>query len=473
MDEILPVPKREFLRTPDDRNKRNSADVLPSEVPIIGLGCSSFSTFFFTKEELQGESPNNTNDGDDKSNIVASITADTLTRDHPKVQEWIDTIRFAIQNCGISLLDTAPWYGHGTSEMVVGWALEEILSKSDEEDNDQTNENANTRKISRKDLCINTKIGRYEADPTQQFDFSRETTLASAKRSLERLSPYCQYIDVLQLHDPEFSPTLDILLNETIPAMVECRSNGWCKALGLTGYPLEVQYQILQDSLERYGTDKATRIWDQALTYGHFNLHDSSLVNRRVNPSCESFADFCHHNGMGVLAAAPLSMGILTSNIPPDWHPANGSELAKACRKAVDVCQKLDVDIANLALLYAMSHPSLPCTILGMKNVEQVKYAASVARRFSMVDWSIPEITQDQDLVLSFVLTVPESKAYKILSDQENGPFAGVWKRETTDDYDGNGIFAPKYQWDGIREAHEFWKNIGESYEDWQDKSFQ
>ena len=90
MDEILPVPKREFLRTPDDGNKRNSADVLPSKVPIIGLGCSSFSTFFFTKEELQGESSNSANDGEDKSNIAASITADSLTRDHPKVQEWID-----------------------------------------------------------------------------------------------------------------------------------------------------------------------------------------------------------------------------------------------------------------------------------------------------------------------------------------------------------------------------------------------
>ena len=445
---------------------------------IVGLGCSSFSTFFWTKDELKGETQTHDNEeGDDKSNnntatiVVAAaevasevevITADTLTKDHPNVKEWIETIRYAIEQCGISLLDTAPWYGHGTSEMVVGWALEEILSDE-------------RTLVRREELCINTKVGRYEADPTQQFDFSRTATLDSAKRSLQRLSPYCNYIDVLQLHDPEFSPTLSIILNETIPAMVECRSNGWCKALGLTGYPLEVQYQILQESLERYGSDTALRIWDQALTYGHFNLHDSSLVHRRINASCESFAVCCHQNGMGVLAAAPLSMGLLTNNLPPDWHPANGSELAVACREAASVCSELGVDVANLALLYAMSHPTLPCTILGMKNIQQVRHAARLAQRFQSVDWTIPELTQD--LVLSFVLTTSERKAYSILSDKEHGPFASVWKRDTSDDYDGdNGVFAPKYQWDGIREAHEFWRNNntggGPSFEDWQDKSF-
>ena len=58
----------------------------------------------------------------------------------------------------MTLLDTAPWYGHGTSEVVVGWALQELLRDN---------------QIQRNDLTINTKIGRYEADLTRQFDFSR------------------------------------------------------------------------------------------------------------------------------------------------------------------------------------------------------------------------------------------------------------------------------------------------------------
>ena len=446
----IPVPKRDFLCFEGENDSANEEirSRLPTKVPIVGLGCSSFSTFFMTKEELD------TNTNENSDDCVTEIKSDTLKKDHPKVQEWIQAIRYAIEECNITLLDTAPWYGHGTSEMVVGWALEEILAAG---------------KIARRDLCVNTKIGRYEADPTQQFDFSRTKTLESAKTSLERLS--CDYIDVLQLHDPEFSPSLDILLKETIPALVECRSKGWCRALGLTGYPLEVQYQILQASLEMYGSEASNKIWDQALTYGHFNLHDSSLVHRRVNPSCESFADFCNQHTMGLLAAAPLSMGLLTNSENPEWHPANGSDLAEACRKAATICSDLGVDIATLALLFSMSHPKLPCTILGMKSVNEVRTAALLAKRFQVVDWSIPGMTQD--LVLSFVLTFQEQQAYAILSDSENGPFAGVWKRTNETDYDGDTTaYTPKYQWNGIREAHEFWKALKAPFEDWQDKSF-
>jgi aryl-alcohol dehydrogenase-like predicted oxidoreductase len=112
--------------------------------------------------------------------------------------------------------------------MVIGWAMERLDESI----------------IPRDSLTLNTKVGRYESDQIKQFDFSYDTTLMSVQRSLTRMK--CLYINVLQLHDPEFSPTLEILLEETIPAMLECRKRGYCKALGMTGYPLEVQHQILQ-----------------------------------------------------------------------------------------------------------------------------------------------------------------------------------------------------------------------------------
>lgn len=437
------MPKRELRSHGPVHDNEKTLSALPSTVSIVGLGCSSFSTFFWSEEEQK-----------------QTITAETLTRDHPKVREWIDTIIYAVKHCQITLLDTAPWYGHGTSEIVLGYALEELLSSSDENNINNNDESVPT--ITRDSICVNTKVGRYEADPKQQFDFSYEATISSTKRSLQRLSSCCEYIDVLQLHDPEFAPTLEVLLKETIPAMAECRSKGWCKALGLTGYPLEVQYQIYQHSLDRYGSN----IWDQSLTYGHFNLHDSSLVTRRVNPSCESFAEFCHEQGMILLAAAPLSMGLLQSSLaPPDWHPANGTEVSRACQQAAEICLQNDVDIATLALLFSFSHPSLPCTILGMKNVEEVDKAVAVARRFTIVDWTKAQIKQED--VLRLVLTKSEKDVYRILRDREIGPYANVWKE---DEEDVQSI--PKYQWDGIREAHKFWTDIEGTSEDWQNRTF-
>jgi len=200
MENAPAVPKKPFGSV--FKNKKHR---LPSDISIVGLGCSSFSTFFWTKEESLAT--------DERI-----WTVDCLQENHPRVQEWVQTIQYAVTTAGITLLDTAPWYGHGTSEVVIGWAMNELLQSEG---------------FRREDITINTKIGRYEADPAKQFDFGRDATLKSVQRSLERMK--CDYIDVLQLHDPEFAPSLDTLIKDTIPAMLLCQERGWCRALGMTG----------------------------------------------------------------------------------------------------------------------------------------------------------------------------------------------------------------------------------------------
>lgn len=380
-------------------------------VSIVGLGCSSFSTFFWTDEDWK-----------ELSSDTAHWNSESLNKDHPRVQEWIRTIIYAIKTAGITLLDTAPWYGHGTSETTLGWAMEELLRDES---------------FKRNDLTINTKVGRYEADPDKQFDFSKAATVASVKRSLERLK--CEYIDVLQLHDPEFAPSLEELLNETIPAMLECRNTGWCRTLGMTGYPLQVQHQILQRSLEQHGS-----VWDQAMTYAHFNLHDTSLTTQPIGQHV-SFADYCLLQGIAVLAAAPLSMGLLTQRGPPEWHPAS-NELKQACKQASAICTGQGVDISTLALCMALADPRIPCTILGMKDVAEVDIVSSVARRFVNVDESL-----SQPEILKQVLSDDESRAWNLLRDPLNGPFR-------------KGSF----KWDGVKEVRTFYENTSLSAKPWQ-----
>ena len=197
------IPQRPFGGSLYENNDR-----LPPTVSIVGLGCSSFSTFFMNRDEI-----NCTNN--------ELLTMDQLLDpNHPTVQSWIDTIEYAITVAGITILDTAPWYGHGTSELVIGYAMMKLCDEQ--------------HLFQRQTLMINTKIGRYEADPTRQFDYSYTATMNSVQRSIQRLC--CgSYIDVLQLHDPEFAPSIDLLFQETIPAMMECQTRGWCRALGITG----------------------------------------------------------------------------------------------------------------------------------------------------------------------------------------------------------------------------------------------
>lgn len=406
------VPQREEKFIPERPVGYDNAR-LPSKLPIVGLGCSSFSTFFWSKNEL---------DQTENSNW----TPESMDRSHERVQEWIETIHYAVKEAGITLLDTAPWYGHGTSEVVIGWALEDLQ---------------------REELVINTKVGRYEADPAKQFDFSREATLFSVQRSIKRM--HCKYIDVLQLHDPEFSLSLETLIEETIPAMITCREIGWCKALGMTGYPLEVQHQILQLSLERYGED----VWDQSLTYSHYNLHDMSLFTKKIRfqeSQHSSFAAFCQSNSIVLLAAAPLSMGLLTHAGPPDWHPAS-SALREACRSAALVCKGVGANLSTLALVVALANHRIPCTLLGMKNKVQVAAAAAAAKRFDGVDCT----SARPDEILRQVLTENEFDVLQRLRDPVEGPFAGV--------------IDEGYDWDGVQQAIDFWKGVeGVELKEWQ-----
>jgi L-galactose dehydrogenase len=315
-------------------------------------------------------------------------------------------------------------------------------------------------------LIVNTKVGRYEYHPLRQFDFSYDTTIKSVRRSLERMN--CTYIDVIQLHDPEFAPNLSILKEETIPALLECRKRGWAKSIGLTGYPLEVQHKILVECHgQLYG---GAVVFDQSLVYCHNNLHDMSLFCDTCFPSMDeqvyrrginggkctaliTFSQFCRQSNIHLMAAAPLSMGLLTNSGPPSWHPASMS-LKAACSSAAKLCKSKGVDISTLAVLYSLSQRETGCTLLGMKNVAEVDIAADLAMRFCDIDFdTCHNDCNGNETVLTQILSPIEKEALAIILDKNNGPFSTV---------SSNG----EYRWDGKEEAKKFWALLGKSQYD-------
>ena len=137
------------------------------------------------------------------------------------------------------------------------------------------------------------------------------------------------------------------------------------------------------------------------------------------------------------MAAAPLSMGLLTDSGPPAWHPAPVA-LKEACAKASKICKSNGVNFSSLAILYSLSHPSIGCTLLGMKDEKEVDVAADLASRFSAVDFS----NDSQDSILDQVLTPKERQVLEKLLDKTDGPFSQLKE---------------DYRWDGIEEARKFW----------------
>ena len=404
------IPKRRYGIQHEYLKKKGSVR-LPLKVPIIGLGCSSFSNFFSAEE----------------ANPV------TLPVDpkNPRVREWINTIREAI-DCGINLLDTAPWYGHGISECVIGLALTFKDNKDELNSSECPLSTLKDINFARDDIIINTKVGRYESDPQRMFDFSAKRMRSSVILSIERMK--CKYINVIQLHDPEFSPSLELLVDHCVPALCKLRQEGFVRAIGLTGYPLEIQHQILVKCGDK-GMD-----FDQSLSYCHFNLHDESLFTNKISYDNEtiSFFDFCMRRGICVMAAAPLSMGLFTKKGPPNWHPASQA-LRDACKDASVICMNHDVNIEELALLFALSKREIPCTLIGIRNRSELTKAVRIAERFSSVT------DKDSDLMQS-MLSVNERIAFNMI--RKNDSLLSC-------------LQPLEREWNGCAIADAFWNDLG------------
>jgi len=226
-------------------------------------------------------------------------------------EEALRTVDLALRS-GVNYIDTAVWYGNGRSEAIFGKALS---------------------RVPRQAYYIATKACRYEPDVLQMFDFSSARTLRSVDESLARLG--VDYVDVIQVHDPEFSESLATVLEEALPALDTARKGGKARCVGITGYPLDMQKELIERSTVKI---------DTSLCYCHYSLNDRTLLD---------FLPVLKQNGIAVINASALGMGLLSEGGPPVWHPAT-EDIKVACAEAVQHCKALGLDISKLALHFSM-----------------------------------------------------------------------------------------------------------------------
>ena len=284
---------------------------------------------------------------------------------------------------GINMIDTSHWYGQGRSERLLGHALKDVPRKA---------------------FYVNSKIGRYDKDPLLMFNFTYEKTYQGVLDTLKRLQ--LDYVDSMQVHDPEFSPSVDIIISQTLPALHRLKQEGKIKYVGMTGYPLDVQREIFEKAT------KAMVPIDTSLSYCHYALNDTSLIS-------SGFLDFCKERNVALINASPISMGLLTDRDPPGWHPAQ-PETKALCKRAAAYCTEQSVDFAKLALHYCLREERIGTTLIS---------STSVARMRSNLD------------AVGATLSAKEEAALKHLLDTFFGP-------------------AGQQSWEGVELGH-YWNGIG------------
>lgn len=252
----------------------------------------------------------------------------------------------AAWQAGIRFFDTAPLYGHGLAEQLLGTVL---------------------RTKPREDFVISTKVGRLlragaPAEPGQAFmgtppvnpvfDFSYDATMRSVEESLERLG--LDRVDILLIHDPD--DHFDEALHGAYPALDRLRSEGTVKAIGAGMNQSEM--------LARFAREADC---DCFLLAGRYTLLDRG--------GASDLLPLCLERGIAVIAGGVFNSGILANPRPRarfNYAPA-APEIVERARRIRETCRRHDVDIKAAALQFPMRNPAVKSVLTGCRSAAEVR----------------------------------------------------------------------------------------------------
>jgi aryl-alcohol dehydrogenase-like predicted oxidoreductase len=187
-------------------------------------------------------------------------------------EESINAINAAIDR-GVNLIDTAPAYGFGRSEEIVGRAI------------------ADSGRRSR--VAIATKAGLEWKDSKVFRNASRERIKREIGDSLRRLQT--DYIDIYQVHWPD--PLVSI--EETAETMQTLFDQGKIRAIGVSNFSVA--------QIERF-----RRVAKLHVVQPPYNLFEREIEAELL--------PYCRQSGLATLTYGALCRGLLSGKLQEDAH---------------------------------------------------------------------------------------------------------------------------------------------------------
>lgn len=253
--------------------------------------------------------------------------------------EVVKAVDTAIDN-GINIFDTAPIYGLGHSEELLG----KILGSR------------------RKNVIIATKVGLLW-EKNQTFRKLTDNSPANIEReidaNLKRLRT--DYIDIYQVHWPD--PNTPI--QDTMGTMQKLKKSGKIRLIGCCNFPLGLLMEAL-----KYGQIDTVQV--------AYNLIDREVEN--------DLLPFCGENGIGVLTYSSIGKGLLAGKYdgnvrfgPEDnrnGHKYFQEPLLQENLKIVDkvkiIANGLNRTPGQVALSWLLENPSVTVALVGFKTPTQL-----------------------------------------------------------------------------------------------------
>ena len=232
---------------------------------------------------------------------------------------------------GCNFFDTAPGYGGGRSEELLGEGLKSV----------------------RKDIIICTKFSHYNADGERDFDAANIRTVLDG--SFRRLQT--DYVDILLLHNPPRELMDGHVVPEPYEEMKKLKAEGKIREYGVS--------LDWREEIERVVDTTKSR----ALEVFFNALYQEPL------PAFQK----AYENGVGIIVKVPLDSGWLSGryqkghqfdDIRKRWPPevvARRSELVEQFAKLVPE----GTSMAHAALQFILAQPQVSTIIPGAKSAEQ------------------------------------------------------------------------------------------------------
>lgn len=248
---------------------------------------------------------------------------------------------------GGNLVDTAPAYGSGTAEKLIGRAI-----ASD---------------VSRDDLVIATKAGFTVRGENRVVDTSRTAMLRDLEGSLRRLRT--DHVDLWQVHAWGRAP-----LEETCEALDHAVNAGMARYAGVSNF---VGWQSATAATWQRAVASRIPIISNQVEY--------SLLARRAEIEVVPAA---RHHGMGVIAWSPLGRGVLAgryrTGTPRDSRGANeqlswfvepylGTKSRTVVEAVARAARGLGLSAAQVALAWVRDAPEVSSVLVGARTPAQLE----------------------------------------------------------------------------------------------------
>lgn len=296
-------------------------------------------------------------------------------------KDAVEAIR-ASYDAGVTAIDTAPVYGQGLSEEIVGEAIKGIPR-----DQVQIMTKFGMRwNLAKGDHSFDSKDNA--GNPISIYKYAgAESIIKECEDSLRRLQT--DYIDLYQIHWPDNTTPISV----TMEAVSKLLQQGKIRAAGVSNYNVE---QIKE-------AQEVVTIASNQVPY--------SMVERSIE---EEVVPYCLINDISIIAYSPLQRGLLTGKIKPGHRFAEGDhrpttlfykdENIKRINHFLELMRPLteqkNATLSQLVLRWTINQPGITVALAGARNAAQAVENARAAD----IRLSNEEMMRISDLVYNIEL---------------------------------------------------------------------